>query len=93
MQWEEQSARTDKNKYCKLNNQTQCNFLLKRQNLLDLKWKKDFAKCGFKLASLEQSDTKHKCEMISRDTSGKFKRTAVVKLLIILKKVDFKEMN
>lgn len=93
MQWEQQPAKTDKNKYCKLNNQTQCNFLVKRQNLLDPKLKKDFAKCGFKLASLEQSGTKSECEMISRDTSGKFKRTAVVKLLIILKKVDFKVMN
>lgn len=47
----------------------------------------------FQLAFLEQSDTKYVRELVGKDVLGKFKRTAVVKLLIISEQVDFKEIN
>lgn len=47
----------------------------------------------FQLAFLKQSDTKYVRELRGKDVSGKFKRTAVVKLLIISEQVDFKEIN
>lgn len=81
-------------KYCEFNNQTKCNFPVKRQkNLLDWRWKTVFCQMWFQLAFLKQSDTKYVHELVGKNVLGKFKRTAVVKLLIISEQVDFKEIN
>lgn len=47
----------------------------------------------FQLAFLKQSDTKYVHELRGKAVSGKFKTTAIVKLLIISKQIDIKEIN
>lgn len=54
--------------------------------------KQYFAKSEFQLVYLKQNNKKYEYEIISRDISDKFRRTAIVKLLIS-EEADFKEMN